>query len=101
MPFNVIVIYFLDLMCGELADINTIDRNQWQAQRVEPAQQAVQGCLIKIAGHGGDWKTLVLDRYRHLPGPISPAHIDHPGHFDLVSDRSIQGESVGYVFRHE
>jgi hypothetical protein len=37
-PFIFMVIYFLDVMCGELADIDAIDRNQRQAQGVEPAQ---------------------------------------------------------------
>jgi len=54
------VIYFLDVMCGELADIDAIDRNQRQAEGIESTQKPVQSSLINRTNQGCNWLTIAL-----------------------------------------
>jgi hypothetical protein len=79
-----------------------MDRNQRQAQRVEPAQQALQGSLVDGAGQGSNRWTIALafDRNGHPSGPIRPALVNVSRHFDLVGCWSIQGKPLSAILHH-
>ncbi len=78
---------------GALVALDPIDRNQRQAQGVEPAQQTLQSGLVDGAGQGSDRRTITLafDRNGHPPVPLRPTFIEVSRHLDLVGLRSIQG----------
>jgi hypothetical protein len=72
-PFLACVDLLFDIRCICLAGVDTLDRDQRQAQGIEPAQQTLQSGLVNDdAGQGGDRRAiaLALDRDRHPPDPI-------------------------------
>lgn len=58
----------------QIASLDKNNGNQRHAQGVEPAQKALQGSLVNIAGQDGNQRTstLAVDRDHHPPGPIRP-----------------------------
>jgi hypothetical protein len=67
--------------------VHPINRNQRQAQGIEPAQQALQSNLVNDnAGQGGNgWAiTLAFNRNGHPFGPLRPTLVEVSGYFDLV-----------------